>query len=639
MEDTRPTILDFVEQHTQRFAGLAYLREKADGAWRVTTYAQAREQAYRIAAGLMALGVRKGDKVAMLSEGRTMWVLAELGLLYAGAVNVPLSVNLGEGQDLVFRIRHSEARWVFVSGYELPKIRSFIDRCPDVEKVVVFDDTAFEYDALEAGEMRMSEVQRAGDAFLRDHRADFDARCRSITPDDYANISYTSGTMADPKGILLTHRNYTANVAQVASSVEFCENDVMLLIIPLDHCFGHLVGMYAMMHFGGSLAFLPGRNSMARLKGIPAAIREVRPHVMLSVPALARNFRKNIESGIRARGRRYERLFRLALRNAYAYNREYYNRGGLARCWRKPFMRLYDRVFFAPVRASFGGRMKYFIDGGALLDIEMQRFFCAVGIPMFQAYGLTEATPIICMNSEDHALFGSCGRIVRPMDCRICDEDGKDVPPGGKGEIVVRGENVMAGYWKNPEATKAAVVDGWLHTGDVGYICPFAPEYLFVSGRIKGLLISSDGEKYSPEGFEDSLVQGSMYISQVLLHNSQDPYTIALVVPERETLAAYVEGRGMDPASREGKVVMLQRLQSEFDSYRRGGSRHGLFPERWLPSAIVVCEEAFTVSNQMLNPTMKTVRGKVLEHYADRVAYAYTPEGKQLLNEKNIRSI
>ena len=640
MKDNRPTIIDFVEKYTTQFADNVYLREKVDGVWKEITQAQTRTEAYRIGAGLMALGLQKGEKIALLSESRAMWILAEIGALYAGAVDVPLSVNLGEGQDLLFRIHHSDAKWILVSANQLPKIRAIIAECPAVKKVIVFDDTAFHVDSLREGEMRMSEVQRLGDTFLANNRQLFVNRYSSIGPDDYANISYTSGTTADPKGILLTHRNYTANVEQGHSVITIGENETMLIILPLDHCFAHVAGMYTMMFYGGSIAFVPiGRNSLATLKNVPTAIKETRPHVMLSVPALARNFKKNIETSVKAKGPKVEKLFNFAVKNAIAYNKEYYNRGGLKDCWRKPLMWLFDKLIFKSVREGFGGRMKFFVGGGALLDIELQRFFCAVGMPMFQGYGLTEATPIICANSAGHAIFGSSGRIVRPMDCKICDEQGNEVPIGQKGEIVIRGENVMAGYWKNPKATADTVVDGWLHTGDMGYICPWDTDFLYVVGRFKSLLISSDGEKYSPEGFEDSLPEVSKFVSQVVLHNNQDPYTMVLIVPEKEALKDFVQKQGIDPESQDGKVAMLQKIQAEIDSYRKGGAHYGLFPERWLPAAVVICDEPFTIANRMMNSTMKIVRGKVEEHYADRIAYAYTPEGKQLLNEKNIASI
>ena len=632
----RLTIIDFVEKYTREYASHVFLREKPADHWTETTFEQTRLEAYRVAAGLMSLGINKGDRISLLSEGRNLWVIGELGILYAGAVNVPLSIKLEEGSDLVFRIRHSDSRFVMVSGSQLPKIRRIVSELPALEKIIVFDEIEDRRD----NEITMSEVLALGDAFLKEHPGELEARYRSIGPDDYANISYTSGTTADPKGILLTHRNYTANVEQAHSVVAIEPDSVMLIILPLDHCFAHVAGFYTMMSYCGSIATVPvGKTPMAALRNIPMAIKEVRPHVMLSVPALARNFKKNIETAIKAKGPKVEKLYNFALNLAISYNKEYYNRGGILQIWKKPLIALFDKLIFKTVRQNLGGRMQFFIGGGALLDIELQRYYCAIGIPMFQGYGLSEATPIISANSAGHCIFGSSGRVVKPMDIKICDGDGKSLPYGERGEIVVRGENVMAGYWKNPVSTAETVVDGWLHTGDMGYMRD--EEFLYVVGRFKSLLISADGEKYSPEGFEDSLTDGSKYIDQVVLHNNQDPYTTVIVVPNKEALKEYVKSSnpGIDIDSREAKELMLKKIQDEVNSYRKGGSRAGMFPERWLPAAIIVADEPFTEQNHMVNSTMKIVRGKVEKHYADRIAYALTPEGKNLLNDKNIASL
>ena len=633
MENKRITIIDFVEKYTAKYDKDTFLREKVDGVWTETSYAKTREEGRILAAGFMALGLGKGEKVSLISEGKNLWVLTELGILYAGGVNVPLSAKLEETNDLTFRINHSDSRFVVSSKQQLSKVRRAIPQCPNVEKVIVFEDVE-----LQENEMSIKTLREMGVKFLEEHPGELEKRIATIGPDDYANISYTSGTTADPKGILLTHRNYTANVEQGNSVISIDRGDVMLILLPLDHCFAHVAGFYTMMFHGGSIATVPvGKNPLATLKNVPGAIKEVRPMVMLSVPALARNFKKNIETGVKAKGPLVEKLYNFALNNAIKYNKEYYTRGG----WRKPLVALFDKLVFKSVRENFGGRMKFFVGGGALLDIELQRYFCAIGIPMFQGYGLSEATPIICANSMGHARFGSSGRIVRPMECVILDSEGKEVPYGEKGEIVVKGENVMAGYWKNPESTAKTVVDGWLHTGDMGYICPEDHDFLYVTGRFKSLLIGADGEKYSPEGFEDSLTDGSKFIDQVILHNDMKPYTILLLVPNMDALKESVKSQNakLDPQSVEAKKLMLDKLQAEIDNYKTGGSKGGMFPDRWLPAAIAVLPEAFTERNGLVNSTMKIVRGKVEKYFADRIDYAYTPEGKLLYNEKNLESL
>ena len=585
---------------------------------------------------LMSLGVQKGEKIALLSEGRNLWVTGELGILYAGAVNVPLSIKLEEANDLVFRIKHSDAKYVMTSASQLPKIRKILNDLPAVEKVIVFDELKEYAD----NEICINEIMRMGDSFLSEHEEMFVQRYRSVGPDDYANISYTSGTTADPKGILLTHRNYTANVEQAQSVIGVTPQDRMLIILPLDHCFAHVAGFYTMMSYGASIGTVPpGKTPMESLRNIPMSIQELKPTVMLSVPALAKNFKKNIEAGIKAKGPKVEKLYNFALGLAISYNKEGYNKGGILQLWKKPLMALFDKLIFSNVRQALGGEMKFFVGGGALLDIDLQRYYYAIGIPMYQGYGLSEATPIISANAPAKHILGSSGKVVSPMEIKICDGDGNELPVGEKGEIVIKGENVMAGYWKNPKSTAETVVDGWLHTGDMGYMRD--KEFLYVVGRFKSLLISADGEKYSPEGIEESLVENSKYIDQVVLHNSQDPYTIALMVPNKDALKAFVKetAPGIPLDSEEAVKIMLNKIQDEFNSYRKGGRNFGAFPERWLPAAICVLPEPFTEQNHMVNSTMKIVRGKVEKAYEDRMAFAYTPEGKNIVNRMNISSL
>lgn len=637
MEKKRPTIIDFVEQYTAKYGNETFLREKVDGVWKETSFNTTREEAHILAAGFMSMGLEKGDKVALISEGRNYWIFSELGILYAGAVNVPLSFKLESDTDLTFRINHSDARFVIASQTQIDKIRRVIDRCPKVEKVIVMDPIE-----LKDGEIYIGDIMAAGKEYLKEHQDLLLERMASVGPDDYANISYTSGTTADPKGILLTHRNYTANVDQALSVISIDRGDVMLIILPLDHCFAHVAGFYVMMKCGGSIATVPcGKSTVSLLKNIPTAIKEVRPHVLLSVPTLSRNFKKSFDNAIKKSGSFVEKLYEFGIKNAETYNREYYNAGKPCwkMWWRKPINAVIDKLVFSKVREGFGGRIKFFVGGGALLDIELQRYYCAIGMPVFQGYGLSEATPVICSNSMGHARFGSSGRVVKPMDIKICDEDDKEIPNGETGEIVIRGENVMAGYWKNPEATAKTIVDGWLHTGDRGYICKEDPEYLYVTGRFKSLLIASDGEKYSPEGYEDSLADGSKFIETSMLYNNQSPYTVVLVIPNKTLLAEEVKKAGLDPGSREGKKAQLAIIKEEVDAYRPGGRRAGMFPERWLPASVIVGDTPFTEQNGMLNTTMKMVRGKVEKFYADRIEYAMTVEGKDIMNQKNIDSL
>ena len=633
----RLTIIDFVEKYVAKYSQNPFLWEKNldTNKWEPTTYEQTLKQAKRIAAGLMALGVQKGEKISYLSEGRDMWVIGELGVLYAGAVNVPLSIKLGEANDLVFRVKHSDSKYVITSKFQLPKIRTILPECPMVEKVIIFD----QIEDMRENEIYIGTIMEMGDKFLAENEEMFIQRYKSIEPDDYANISYTSGTTADPKGILLTHRNYTANVEQAHSVIGVGPEDRMLIILPLDHCFAHVAGFYTMMSYGASIGTVPsGRSGKEALRNISPSIQELKPSVMLSVPILAKNFKKSIETSISKKGPTVEKLYNFALKNAIAYNKEGYNKGTqFVDIFRKPLMLLFDKIIFKAVRQGLGGNMKFFVGGGALLDIDLQRYYYAIGIPMYQGYGLSEATPIISANSPARHIFGSSGKVVQPMEIKILDADGVEQPFGSKGEICIKGENVMAGYWKNPKSTADTIVDGWLHTGDMGYMRD--EEMLYVVGRFKSLLIAADGEKYSPEGIEENLVESSKYIDGALLHNSQDPYTIALVTPNKDALKAYAKSLGLDPETKEAKVKMLELLQDEVNMYRKGGRQFGAFPERWLPAAVCVLPEPWTEQNHFLNSSMKVVRGRVEEAYKAHMEYAYTPEGKNIVNDMNLASL
>ena len=633
----RITIIDFVEKYIAKYSKNPFLWEKNldTNEWESTSYEDTLKQAKRIAAGLMALGVQKGEKVSYLCEGRNLWVIGELGVLYAGAVNVPLSIKLEEANDLVFRVKHSDSKYVITSKFQLPKIRKILPECPMVEKVILFDKV----DDMKENEIYIGEIMEMGDKFLAENEEQFVKRYQSVGPDDYANISYTSGTTADPKGILLTHRNYTANVEQAHSVIGVGETDRMLIILPLDHCFAHVAGFYTMMSYGASIGTVPsGKSGKEALRNIPSSIKELKPHVMLSVPTLAKSFKKNIETTIKKSGKTVEKLYNYALKVSIKYNKEGYNKGSqFTDIFRKPVMWLFDKIIFKKVRQGLGGNMKFFVGGGALLDIDLQRYYYAIGIPMYQGYGLSEATPIISANSPAKHIFGSSGKIVQPMEIKILDADGIEQPFGSKGEICIKGENVMAGYWKNPKSTADTVVDGWLHTGDMGYMRD--EEMLYVVGRFKSLLIAADGEKYSPEGIEENLVESSKFIDGAILHNSQDPYTIALITPNKEALKAYAKELGLDPETKEAKVKMLEKLQEEVNMYRKGGRLFGAFPERWLPAAVCVLPEPWTEQNHFLNSSMKVVRGRVEEAYKANMEFAYTPEGKNIVNEMNLASL
>jgi long-chain acyl-CoA synthetase len=625
----------FFEENVEKYSTNIYLWEKLQEKYEGTTYQETRRQVHEFGAGLMQLGINKGDRVSLLADGRNSWVIGELGILYAGGINVPLSIKLNP-EEIRFRLTHSGSKMVITSSTQAPKILEVIDRCPDITKVI-FMDPMEEY---ADGQIHFNEVRKIGREWLEipANRKSFEEFTASITPSDYANICYTSGTTADPKGIILTHGNYVTNVYQSYSLMDIPQYYKTLLILPWDHSFAHTAGIYAFMGKGASIASVKvGKTPMETLRNIPICMKEIKPNLLMSVPALAKNFRKNIEKGIKEKGNMTEALFNFALKTAYSYNREGHNKGQGVQKLKKPLLRLFDKVLFSKVREAFGGELDFFIGGGALLDIELQRFFYAIGVPMYQGYGLSEASPIISSNSAARHKLGSSGYLVNNMDLKICDDDGNELPAGQKGEIVIRGGNVMHGYWKNETATGDAIRDGWLYTGDMGYMS--SDGFLYVLGRFKSLLIADDGEKFSPEGIEEAISEQSKYIDQCMLYNNQKPYTVALIVPNQHALKIYLEDRNMSATTEEGKRAVLNLIENEVNEYRINGKYGHMFPHRWLPVALGVLNESFNESNGMMNSTMKIVRGKITERYQDLIDWLYTPMGKIVNNERNMEEV
>ena len=611
------TIIDLFEESVKKYSDFTFLLEKDQDCYKPTSYKETKLIAKQFGAGLCSLGFTKGTNLSILSEGRNLWIIGELALFYAGGVNVPLSIKLEESSDLLFRLLHADVKYIMVSSRQLPKIRAIKAQLPLLEHIILFD----KLDNYEEKEIYYEDVIELGKAYLIKNEAEFDKIAQSINNDDFATITYTSGTTADPKGVILTHRNYTANVEQALTCITIPPKFRMLIILPLDHCFAHVVGFYIMIASGATVATVqPGKTALETLKNIPINIKEVKPHILLSVPALAKNFKKNIETSVKAKGKVAEWLFNNGLKVSYFYNKDGWNRGSAFSFLAYPLVALVKHTLFKKVAQAMGGELKFFVGGGALLDKELQRFYYALGIPMFQGYGLSEATPVISTNTPKRHRLGSSGILVKPLDLKILDNEGNELPIGASGEIVIKGENVMHGYWKNPKATAETIKDGWLHTGDLGYM--HKDGYLYVLGRFKSLLIGSDGEKYSPEEIEETIVTQSKVIQQIMLYNNQSPYTIAVIVADKS----------ITPDRRK----LLDLIAEDLNRYKGKGEYSGIFPERWLPATFILAKEPFSEQNKMINSTMKMVRNKVEEAYKQEIEFAYTPDGKNVYNKFNM---
>jgi long-chain acyl-CoA synthetase len=367
---------------------------------------------------------------------------------------------------------------------------------------------------------------------------------------------------------------------------------------------------------------------MGILRNIPKNLKEANPDFLLTVPALTGNFMKKITDGIEKKGGFVRNLFNSGVAAAVKRNGDGYRK--------KPFFtrlftylpyKLADVLVFSKVRAIFGSKLKFCVGGGALLDIKQQEFFKAIGAPIYQGYGLTEAAPVISSNTFSVHKLGTSGRIAPSVECRITADD-KDLPRGEKGEVVIRGDNVMKGYLKNPDATRETVRDGWLYTGDLGYIDD--DDFLVVVGREKALLISEDGEKYSPEEIEEAITNSSDIIHQVMIYNDHKKYTTALVTLDNTKLKEMIMKNKVS-----GVQELLDIIKASFFKFQEEDAYRDKFPKQWLPKTFQIVGEPFSEKNKMINSTMKMVRYKICEAHKSLLDYMYTQEGSVLDNAGN----
>ncbi len=626
-------------QHAaETFTDVPYVWNKTDAGWQPLTFAEVQEASRAVAATLLNRGFKPDSKMVILSEGRQEWVVSEFAALYAGGISVPLSIKL-QAEEIPYRVNHSEAEIIVASRNTLPKVLEVWQKFEGTPTVLFLD----QIDALPEGAATLKEQGRIIDyaSVLKEGRGrleEMSDRLRkieeSLDQDDVVTISYTSGTTGNPKGIMLTHRNYFANCRDSVEIFQVPFGYKTLLILPCDHSFAHTVGLYAALLRGISIYFVDARGgSMATLRNIPINLKEANPVFLLTVPALTGNFMKKIRGAIEEKGGFVERLFTRGVEAGIAYHGDGYHRppfGVRLRNW-LPY-KLADAVVFRKVRETFGKDIEFCVGGGALLDIRQQEFFKAIGVPIYQGYGLTEAAPVISSNTGFAHKMGSSGKILPTVNCRIVREDGTEAETGETGQIVIQGDNVMKGYFKNPEATAETIKDGWLYTGDRGYMDEDG--FLNVVGREKALLISPDGEKYSPEEIEEAIVNTSRLIEQALVYNDHNRFTGALVTLNKEAVQQAIESKKLSTA---GEV--LDELRSSFYAFKNEDTYRKRFPEQWIPATFQIAEEHFTEENKMINSSMKMVRFRVVEahqHLLDRMFAEGGPDHK---NDKNLEAV
>ena len=623
------TVLRLLHDAARDYGSMPYLGQKHSERYSTISFAEADVLSSALALSFIGRDFKKGDKVAILAEGQTSWVIGEFGLLKAGCTSVPLSTKLTP-DEILFRLDHSESKGILVSENNFSKIAEIIgtvkrkplviclsERSPGFENAIDKSGLKegkelFFYDDLVAeGELALAGSDGAA------LRAKLETLEAGIREDDTVTISYTSGTTGNPKGIMLTHLNYWHNCHDSAQIVEVRKGWKSLIMLPLDHSFAHTVGIYIFLLKGLCMYFVDARGGpMVALRNLPKNLVETNPDFLLTVPALSGNFMKKMTQGVAAKGAFINGIFERGVRAGIARAGNGFNKPSL---WTRasgylPWA-LANALVFPKLRLIFGTDIKFCVGGGALLEIKQQEFFNAIGVPVYQGYGLTENAPIICANSAARHKFGTSGVIIPTLEVKIMKDAETECKPGEIGQIVTKGDSVMKGYFKNPEATAETLRGGRLWSGDLGYIDHDG--FLVVTGREKALLISADGEKYSPEMIEEAVVDTSRFVNQIMAYNEQRKFTSALVTINAEAVKAALKGR---KANADEVIGLIRDDLHVFFSHPEYSS----IPVQWRPASFAIIPESFDEKDGLINSTMKLVRHKVRDFHALRIEEMYS---------------
>ena len=631
------TIITMLHDAAKKYGDRAYTNTRMDEGWTASSYIQTDTQSDSLAAYLLSAGFKAEQSVGILSEGKSSWVTCELGIIKARGISVPLSIKLTP-EEIAFRINHSEAYAIAVSSNTLANT---VKALPFFEHKVLFIyldemDERLKKLAEEAnwkeGEdyVTWGWMLESGEKALKKDPELVKNTEKEIGENDTINICYTSGTTGNPKGIMLTHLNYWTNTHDAVELFQLPDNMLeTLIVLPVDHSFAHTVGIYTSMIRGITLHFVDSRGANASIiRNFPKNLVELEPFFIMTVPSITGNFMKKMTQGIHQKGAFIEGIFNRGLEAGILRNGDGFSRPGTwvqIKTW--PSYALANKLVFPKLRAIFGKRMLYCVGGGALLEAKQQKFFAAIGIPVFQGYGLTEAAPIISSNSPLRYKFGTSGMVAGSETCKIMLDDEHEAKVGQKGEIVIKGENVMKGYFKNPEATKEALRDGWLWTGDLGYYDEDG--FLVVTGRAKALLIAKDGEKYSPEEVEEVMVNNLPILNQLMVYNDHEVITTALVTLQEDLVVKLIEDKGCkDPQS------ALMAIEDNLKSYEKHATS---IPNVWIPVRFAIIEKPFSEADGLVNSTMKLVRYKTVEFYKERINAMYAGESEN--REENLKVI
>ena len=586
-------LVDLFEKSAAAKGEKPFLWGKVDGSYQPWSWLKVREQIHHLSRALRAKGLKSGDRVLLVSENRPEWLIVDLAVLRAGGVTVP-AYTTNTIDDHLHLLTNSGAAMAVVSNDKLARqLLPAVKRSPDVKHLLTIDRLS-QADDLEIDMLTLNDALSLGSG----ESDPADDPAATLTRSDLACLIYTSGTGGKPKGVMLSHGNIQANVESAYKILEELGlgDDVFLSFLPLSHAYEHTAGQFLPIAIGAEIYYAEGIETLS------ANLIEAKPTIMACVPRLYEVMRQRILNGISRQTGLKPKLF---AKTVVIGSKAYEDPASLS-LFERMLNPVLDRLVRQTVRARFGGRMKALISGGAPLNYDVGLFFTALGLPVFQGYGQTECSPVVSVNTPSLVKLKSVGPALPGLEVRFADD----------GEILVRGDAVMQGYWRDEEATKRTLIDGWLHTGDVGEIDEDG--YIKITDRKRDLIVNSGGDNIAPQRVEGILAL-EPEIGQVLVYGDRRPHLVALIVPDQDFVTAY--------AKAEGKRSNLDELAEDEGFQDVIGAAMKRANQRLSPVERVrrfrILPEPFTIENGTMTPTLKLKRQIIYKDYEATIADLY----------------
>jgi long-chain acyl-CoA synthetase len=603
------------------------LRHKVRGeGWFDITWEELEDRVQALAGYLHKNGIQKGDRVALLSENRPEWAISDLGTQLAGGANVSIYTSLPPAK-VAYILRDAEAKACIVSvPVQRKKIEEIADECPMLEEVIVMSELP---DDPPAYMTHWDEALDAGRSYWEQNERSLTAIADDITPDDPSALIYTSGTTGEPKGVVLTNRNFCSNVKAALQRFPAGEEDHHLSFLPLSHAFERTAGYTAMFAAGATISYAES------VEAVSQNLKEVQPTIMISVPRMFEKVYNRVTKQVSEGGAVKQKVFEWAVRAGEKYA-EAQQGNGAPGPWLKAQKALAHRLVFSTLHEKLGGNLRFAVSGGAALPEEIGTFFQAAGVTIIEGYGLTETAPVISVNPLDAPRYGTVGHILPGVSVAIQslegneligEVNGNDYPTSTtteEGEILVKGPNVMKAYWNRPEQTRSVFdPDGWYHTGDVGR---FDDGYLQITDRIKHMIVSRGGKNIYPGPLEETF-KTQAWIDQIIVIGEDRPFLTALVVPDFESLRMRARDHDVDEARySDDELLEHEDVRSLFDRTFRTYNHDAAAHEKIRNFRLLA--EPFTVEDGTLTPTLKLRRSVIRERYSALVDEMYAEFGQ-----------